>query len=108
MKINKKLLLVIQEEYQPTTEDYFFCDSSSTFKNQWDKDRGEIRDLAKSFIAIEEYKEKYDTDFFVGWGVLFVHNNAEDFESVDQKIQIRRDFLEWLIKTIDNETSETI
>jgi len=106
--INKKLLLAIQAEYQPTNEDYFLCDSSSTFKRLWSKDRNEIRDLAKSFMGIKEYEEEYDDFFFVGSGVLFVHHKGLSFENTDEKVKIRRDFLDWLIKTIDNETSETI
>ena len=60
------------------------------------------KNAKKQFLSVEEYA-KYNEDFKVGSGVLFMFTGPY-MSPVEQKIQIRKDFLNWVI----NETSDTI
>lgn len=103
--INKAFWETVKEEYKPTKEDYFLCESSPTFKVTWLLSQlriNEIKILARQFLSIEKYA-KYNEDFKVGSSVLFMFTGPYMWP-VEQRIQIRKDFLNWVI----NETSDTV
>lgn len=103
--MDKKFWETVQQEYKPTKEDYFLCESSPTFKDVWLLSQvriNEIKILARQFLSNEEYA-KYNEDFKVGSGVLFMFTGPYMWP-IEQRIQIRKDFLNWII----NETSNTV
>jgi len=109
IKLNKEFWLRLKEIYEPSTNAVHtpgFCYFSKEFESVWmtpqDQD---VIDLADQFLESEEgkpFSDLFQTD--IGF-LLFV---SEKTVPIQEKIEVRKHFLEWLIKTIDNETSETI
>ena len=92
---------MLKEEYQPNSIKslmYCFCYYSKRFEKAWESNQQEkIMALAEKFLGSKE-GEQFAILFRVGSGFLFIPTySRHDRVRIEDKIEVRKQFLEWMI-----------
>lgn len=91
----KAFWLQVKEEYQPTIKYPFICETSETFRTDFDLHVDEYKDIAAEFLG--GYKAKEFWQF--GVHVLFSHLHKDWTHSAYRNI--RKDFIDWCISKFE-------
>ena len=109
MEINKDFWLKLKEDYKPDLlgkSPFGFCYFSNEFESLWlstqDQD---VIDLANQFLESEK-GQPFSNLFYTDCGYLFTTYFAK--VSIQDKIEVRKQFLDWIINNLENETSTSV
>lgn len=109
MKLTKQIIREIISEYKDNAlenEDEFICNSSPTFEKIWknDKSNTNIRELAGAFLKkYDEWGEKFEVRNGVRVNVLFCSLDGYCNVTFEQHMNVRLNFLNYLLDILDEE-----
>jgi hypothetical protein len=97
----KEFWLRVQQEHQasPQHNAEFLCNSSNAFQSIWNHRAHDVRELAAMFVAQDEHWNSLVTIDHHHGSVLF-HPMYDGALHHANRIQLRKQFIEWNIKRV--------